>query len=130
MYICVINIVKKKKKEAIFHLPHSVYDGSCIMCILNHHAAHIYLCGDVRRTVYRKIFRIYADRYTFHYPGLWKSIRTIFGIYVDRDTFHYLVLWEKYSEFMWIEIHSIIRKISIPCKPMFSLCDKNITWPI
>ena len=24
------------------------------MCILNHHAAHIYLCGDVRRTVYRQ----------------------------------------------------------------------------
>ena len=29
---------------------------------------------------------------------------------------------EKYLEFMWIEIHSIIQKISIP---MFSLCDKN-----
>ena len=50
MYICVINIVKKKK--AVFHLPHSVYGGSCMMSILNHHAAHIYLCGNVRRTVY------------------------------------------------------------------------------
>ena len=40
-----------KKKKALFHLPHSVYGGSCMMCILNHHAAHIYLCGDVRRTV-------------------------------------------------------------------------------
>ena len=40
------------KKKAVFHLPHSVYGGSCMMCILNHHAAHIYLCGDVRRTVY------------------------------------------------------------------------------
>ena len=49
MYICVINIVKKK---AVFRLPHSVYGGSCKMCILNHHVAHIYLCGDVRRTVY------------------------------------------------------------------------------
>ena len=55
MYICVINIVKKKKKKkAVFHMPHSVYGGSCMMCILNHHAAHIYLCGDVRRTVYRQ----------------------------------------------------------------------------
>ena len=54
------------------------------MCILNHYAAHIYLCGDVRRTVYGQNFGIYADRYTFHYPG------KIFRIYVDRDTFHYL----------------------------------------
>ena len=30
----------------------------------------------------------------------------------------------KHSEFMWIEICSIIQEISIP---MFSLCDKNIT---
>ena len=51
MYISVINIVKKK---AVFHLPHSGYGGSCIMCILNHHAAHIYLCRDMRRTVYRQ----------------------------------------------------------------------------
>ena len=41
-----------EKKKGSFHLPHSVYGGSCMMCILNHHAAHIYLCGDVRRTVY------------------------------------------------------------------------------
>ena len=39
-------------------------------------------------------------------------------------------LREKYLEFMWIEIRSIISKISIPCKPMLSLCDKNIIWAI
>ena len=32
------------------------------------------------------------------------------------------IIQEKYLEFMQIEIHSIIQKISIP---MFSLCDKN-----
>ena len=48
---------KKKKKKAVFHLPHSVYGRSCMMCILNHHAAHIYLCGDMRRTVYRQNIR-------------------------------------------------------------------------
>ena len=32
------------------------------------------------------------------------------------------IIWEKYSEFIQIEIRSIIWKISIP---MFSLCDKN-----
>ena len=64
---------KKKKKKAVFHLPHSVYGGSCMMCILNHHAAHIYLCGDMRRTVYgQNIWNL--CRYMFHYPELRKSI--------------------------------------------------------
>ena len=48
------------------------------MCILNHQEQYT-----------DKISGIYADRYTFHYLRLWKSIRTIFRIYVDRDTFHY-----------------------------------------
>ena len=51
-YVHLCNKYCKKKKKAVFYLPHSVYGGSCMMCILNHHAAHIYLCGDVRRTVY------------------------------------------------------------------------------
>ena len=100
---------KKKKKKAVFHLPHSEYDGSCMICILNHHAAHIYLCGDVRRTVYgQNIQNLCGQRY-IPLSGTMGKI---------------------YLEFMWIEIHSIIQKISIPCKPMFSLCDKNITWAI
>ena len=67
------------------------------MCILNHHAAHIYLCGDMRRTVYEQYLEF-----------MWTEICSI--------------IQEKYSKFMWIEIRSIIWKISIP---MFSLCDKN-----
>ena len=100
MYICVINIVKKKK--AVYHLPHSVYDGSCTMCILNHHAAHIYLCGDMTRTVYGQNIwnlrgQIYVplsgtmEKYTNNiqnlcrqrYVPLSRTMGKIFGIYVD-----------------------------------------------
>ena len=94
------------------------------MCVLNYHAAHIYLCGDVRGTVYGQNFGIYADRYMFHYPGLQKR-------YEQYSEFMWTeirsIIQEKYLKFMWIEIRSIIWKISIP---MFSLCDKNITWAI
>ena len=100
---------KKKKKKAVFHLPHSVYDGSCMMCILNHHAAHIYLCGDMRRTVYgqniqnlcRQIYIPLSgtmEKYTNNIQNLCRqryiplsgTTGKIFGIYADRDTFHYL----------------------------------------
>ena len=51
---------------------------------------HICTCVEMSEEQYTdKIFRIFVDRYMFHYPRLRKSIRTIFGIYVDRDTFHY-----------------------------------------
>ena len=51
---------------------------------------HIYTCVETCEEQYMdKIFGIYVDRYTFHYPRLRKIIQTIFGIYADRDTFHY-----------------------------------------
>ena len=116
----------KKKNKWQFSTCHIVYMMGVIWCVFEIIMLHMYTCVEMWEEQYTdKIFRIYGDRYTFHYLGLLKKIQTIFGIYVDRDTFHYPGVWEKYLEFMWIEIHSIIWEISIPCKPMFSLCDKK-----
>ena len=78
------------------------------MCILNHYAAHIYLCGDMRRTVCRQNIQnlcgqIYiplsgtTEKYTNNiqnlcgqrYVPLSGTTGKIFRIYADRDTFHY-----------------------------------------
>ena len=75
------------------------------MCILNHHAAHIYLCGDVRKTVYGKnIWNLYGqiyiplsgtmEKYTNNMQNLCRlrhvplSGKNIW-IYAGRDTYHY-----------------------------------------
>ena len=39
------------------------------MCILNHHAAHIYLCGDVRRTVYGQNIQNLCRQMCIPLPG-------------------------------------------------------------
>ena len=95
-----------------------------MMCILNHHTAHIYLCGEVRRTVYgQNIWNLCGQIYIPLSGTTEKYTNNIQNLCGQR----YVPLSEptgKYSEFMRIEIHSIIWEISIP---MFSLCDKNIT---
>ena len=68
-----------------------------MMCILNHHAAHIYLCGDVRRTVHRQ--------------NIWNLCGQIY-VLLSRTT-------EKYLEFMQTEICSIIRDYR---KNIWNLC--------
>ena len=92
------------------------------MCILNHYAAHIYLCGDVRRTVYRQNIQNLCGQIYVPLSGtMEKYTNNIWNLCRQR----YVPLSEtmgKYSEFMQIEICSIIWEISIP---MFSLCDKK-----
>ena len=95
-----------------------------MMCILNHHVAHICLCGDVRRTIYRQnIWNLCGQIYVPLSMTMEKYTNNIWNLCGQRyipssDTMG------KYLEFMRIEICSIIQEISIP---LFSLCDKNIT---
>ena len=95
-----------------------------MMYILNHHAAHIYLYEDMRRTVYRQNIQNLCGQIYVPLSGIMeKYTNNIQNLCGQR----YVPLSEttgKYLAFMQIEICSNIQEISIP---MFSLCDRNIT---
>ena len=102
MYICVINIVKKKIKKQ-FSTCHIVYMVGVVLYFKSSCCTYILVWRCEKNSIQTK----YLEFMRTDMHSIIQDYGKVYG---------------QYLEFMWTEIHSIIQKISIP---MFSLCDKN-----